>query len=383
MSWRSIQFDWSYASILLLAVLPILWGFFYLYTYRKERLDAYASEQIRDVVVQERIPTVFWIKTFLFSLAWICGVIALMQPKGNERYINPGTQEISKSLQKGVMRQKMHTVIFLIDASASMAIIDAYGGKTREAVAKDIADDIISKLKGESVALYAFTAAAIQIVPSTMDYLFTRLMLRQIEINEGETAGTDIKNILETAKKRYFSTNSSSPKTIILLTDGGDTSLTGLKDQQLKDAIDVVASPLSDSEDKNVRLLAVGIGSQIASAVPGVSYEGRPVNSSVDIALLKKLSLAGRGNLWLANDMHPMLVSEEISKAIARDTTFVDVSTIAPIPEQGEGMRLYDYYYQIPLAVAIAALAACFLIPNARKEHAITRLINDLDSETA
>lgn len=368
MIWSTVQYDWPAAILFALLALPLAWGFVFLCHYRKRKLEAFADASVLDVVMQERWPAAFWIKTFLFCLAWVCGVAALAQPKGNERYVVPSGKEIAKPLlEKAALRKKMHEVIFLLDVSASMEVADIHGAKTREAVAKEIADDVIRRLKGESVSLFAFTSATMQIVPSTMDYLFTRLMLRQVGINEGETEGTNIEQALEAVRKRYFDAPSAKTKTLVVLSDGGDTRLMGLQGQQRKETIDAIVKPIADAEEKNLRVLVVGLGSKEGKEIPGISYQGRPVLSAVEEPLLRKLSLIGQGELFLVDESTSMQVSQAIGRSIARDAAFVEVSP-EELAQEGGSSPIYDLYFQVPLGIALLALLCCFLIPDTQRQ---------------
>lgn len=369
MIWGAIRYDWPSMAILLAALLPLAWSMVLLYRYRQKKLKLFADWAVRNAVVENREPVLYWVKVLLYCLAWIGGVIAVMQPKGNERYVSTapnGEVTVIKQRSKNhLMRKKTHEVIFLVDASASMKIPDI-SGKTRLEVSKEIVDDIISHLKGENVSLFAFTSATMQIVPSTLDYLFTRLMLQQIEINEGETEGTDIKLALEFVRKLYFAQPSSKTKTLILLTDGGDTSLYELNPEQRKEEVRKIVDPIRDAEEKNLRVLVVGVAGMQGKDVPGITFQGKPVISSLDEALLRKISSSGRGSLFIIGEMTAFQISQAIAQNIARDESFIDVSQDEP-PDMGERSHVYDLYFQIPLGIAILALAGCLLIPDTRK----------------
>jgi Ca-activated chloride channel homolog len=379
MIWRAIQFDWPSASILLPFIVGIAWTLFFLYHNRQKKLRAFAQPSVLNVVVEKREPIIFWIKVFLYCVAWLCGVLALMQPKGNERYVSTapnGQVTVKKQEQttKNNLRRKAHDVIFLIDASASMQIADI-SEKTRLDASKEIVDDVIRRLKGETVALFAFTSATMQIVPSTLDYLFTRLMLQQIDINEGETEGTDIKQALAYLRKIYFAKTSSKTKTLIILSDGGDTRLMGLSSDKLKQAIADIVSPIADAEEKNLRVFVVGLGSAQGKDVPGISFQGHPVISTLEEPLLRKLSRAGRGDLFSVGTMTPFQISQTLQQHIAQDESFIDASVSLTPPDRGDETRVYDLYFQIPLGIAILALMGCLLIPDTIKRTVERRIL--------
>lgn len=368
MSSQSLQFECPSAAFLLLFVFAIVLIFFFIDHVRQSQLHAFAEQSVLEAILEKREPVIFWIKVFLYCLAWIGAVLALMGPKGNERYVSTapnGQVAIIKptSQPKSVLRRKTHEVIFLIDASASMNSVDM-GAKTRLDLSKEIVDDVIRSLKGENVSLYAFTSATIQIVPSTLDYLFTRLMLQQIEINEGETKGTAIKQAIDFLRRLYFAKPSAKTKTLIILSDGGDTGLLGLDAEKRKQEIADIASPLADARQKNLRVLAVGLGSALGSAVPGISFQGHPVLSALDEALMRKLAIVGDGELFVVGQMSPFQISQALYQQIARDESFVDASIDLPPPDMGDTTHVYDLYFQFPLGIAILALVGFLLLPD-------------------
>ncbi len=370
MIWRSIQYDYGQAAWLLFGGVLLALAFLSLYRYRRRCLSAFADQTLLEVLVEKRQPAAFWLKSALCCLAFICGVLALTQPKGNARYVPalPG-HKAEQAAFTGVARKKMHEVILLLDASASMGVADGNGGSTRLAVAKEIVDEIISRLSGESVSLLAFTSATSLLVPATTDYFFTRLMLRQIEINEGESAGTDIKQALENVRKRYFEKVSAIPKTLILLSDGGDTHYESLPAQARQQYLTEITKPVAAAVQNHLRIYAVGIGSSQGKVVPGVEFEGSPVLSAVDDTLLRTLSRIGQGQVWLVEKTTPMQVAHAIIDAMAEQTIFEEEPANLPPVEGGANERIYDLYFQLPLAFAIIALALFLLIPDTRRRR--------------
>lgn len=363
MIWRALQYDFPQAAWLLLAVPALAWGFVSLYRYRQRKLTLLAHAHVLDKLLEKRSPAAYWVRAALCCVAWTCGVLALMQPKGNERAVAPAGEAAAgvPSLKNQVVRQKQHDVLFLIDASASMGAVDKGAGKDRLSLAKEIADEVISRLKGEDAALYAFTSATMQLVPATADYLFLRLMLRQIQINEGETAGTDTKQALEAIRKQYLLTPSSKLKTLVLLTDGGDTHIDSLQGRDREAAIDALIKVVDNPAGPHLRVMAVGIGSAEGAVIPGITYQGKPVVAKLDAPLLRKLAARTGGKAFFTEQLSTLQIGDAIAAAIAEETPVYSQRIVQQRAD--ETMRYYDYYFQWPLGIGLAALMLALLLP--------------------
>lgn len=360
-----INFDFPGAMFLLVLLLPIVWAFIYLYRYRKRILDAFASEQVLARVVIPRSTALYWLRIVLIAGSFAAAVIALMGPKGNERYAGAAQRPpvAKKAAGKATLRMKMHEVIFLIDTSASMGIGDTEGGKKRLETAKEIADAVISRLRGQSVSIYPFTSVPIRAVPPTMDYFFARLMLKQIGINEGETAGTNIEAALEMVREKYLANPTAATKSVILLSDGGDTRLAGIGKEQRKSVIDEIISPLKGAESSHLSVYAVAIGANTPSQVPGVTFQGKPVESAVDEGVMRMIGLNASGGVLSTETASSFRIAEELSRVISRADEYVDAAAGSAAMEAPPAVTIYDPYFQIPLAAALLALALALLLP--------------------
>src|SRR5262249_54027895 len=157
-----------------------------------------------------------------------------------------------------------------LDVSASMSVPDVDQARTRLDLSKDIADQVISRLNGQNVSLTAFTSSFLPIVPSTNDYLFTRLMLHNLQINADETSGTDIKNALEELQKNDFPVPTSKPKTLVLITDGGDTHAESLQGEAREQYIESMVKFIENAEAQQLQVIIVGVGSTAGKEIPGL-----------------------------------------------------------------------------------------------------------------
>ena len=68
-----------------------------------------------------------YIKITTLCLVWSLAAIAFMEPKGNGRY-PPGA---TPPPQEAEVRRLAHTVLFLVDASASMSVRDSRNNKSQ------------------------------------------------------------------------------------------------------------------------------------------------------------------------------------------------------------------------------------------------------------
>lgn len=365
-----LHYQWPSAAYLILFIFPALFCLWILFAYRQK--ISFVKEMIL-----KRSSAIFWTKAAVFAGVIAFCAIALMQPVGNGHYpegVIPMNKPQSLENIPLKLKRKAHDIIFLIDASASMAVKDTRLQKSRLDYTKIIADEIMATLTGETVALYAFTSDVSQLAPLTLDYLFTRLMIKEIQFNEGGTPGTDIGNLLREIRSKYFSEKipTSRLKTFILLSDGEDTTLEfypeGMKNEGLRD----LAKYLDDAAQNRIRFYTVGMGSASGGVIPEVLEQGQPVVSHLKADLLKLLANKGRGQYYESNLYTPAQLSKALLSNIARDPPYYEEKQEAFNSELlqalfGENTLLYDRYFQIPVALAILCLAFILLFPDSLK----------------
>ncbi|MFT4552916.1 MAG: Ca-activated chloride channel family protein [Chlamydiales bacterium] len=381
---RDIVFDFPNGSFLLIGILVLLGAFWSYSRYRQQVLENFADAQLLSQLLVPRSRLFQVLREGAFCIVWLGVTIAVMQPKGNPHYAGGDSREgfsedvvgekFLEGEKEGEMikpRRRAHEVIVLLDSSASMSVGDTPLGQSRLEYGKDIIDDVISLLDGQNVSLYAFTSELSKIVPGTPDYLYTRLLLKDIEINTGDVAGTDLVEVLDAVRKEHFSSRSNSLKTLILLTDGGDTRLERLKGGDREEEVRTILSRLVDAREHNLRVFCIGLGSPGGQEIPGVIFGGKPVVSSLDEDILVQLSEKGRGRYYSANTYSSLNIAEDIIKFISRDEPFVEgkmekgnlAKVERTLEKDREGELLYDLYFQYPLGIAIFFFITAFLIP--------------------
>lgn len=344
----------SYAFFIVLFLVFLFWGY---YLYKKRALHIFSSEENLQKLLIKRPNTIYFLKVGCFVLAWIFAVFAIMQPKGNgyypEKIATSGNNSANPKL-------KAHEIIFLIDSSSSMNVEISSNGKTRLDLAKEIADEILSLLNGESAALYAFTSLPTKMSPATLDLFFVRMMLREMQINEGGIEGTDFSKALQTISQNHFKQQQDKLTTLIILSDGGDTSFDFLSDEEQKSKMNAIANEIKDPKALNLRVFTVGLGSNKEELIPKISYQGKPVYSKLERKFLMLLSEKGRGNYYEANELTPIEISKKVIKALQEDNPYLkDDETKDP-----KELLVYELLFQVPLSLAITLLIFYLFFPN-------------------
>lgn len=326
----------------------LLWLLFFaaLILYSAFRRKNLVAPSLRPLVISGRDPYLTGFRLFALFLAWILGVLALMEPLGNESY--------PKALQGTVRETKTPIeLFFLIDVSQSMAVQDVRSSVSRLKKAVEVADALAKELYSDPIALYAFTSKALAVVPLTYDGIFVRMMLRELVLNQGDATGTLIGNALFELKNEGLSQYPKAPKAVILFSDGGDNL--GQEAPLIK-----IASELK------VPIFAVGIGSVEGGVVPDVLHEGKQVTSHLEEKILKAIADASGGKYISAYDLTAADIASRIAQGLAPFRLKVSEAGLLQF-SQG----YYKPYFQIPLGIAILLFLVFAFMPYGRKGIAL------------
>jgi Ca-activated chloride channel homolog len=258
-------------------------------------------------------------------------------------------------------------IAFLLDTSYSMSVKDTRQGVSRLELAKDIIEELVGQLDGEEVALYAFTSEVTRLVPSTYDYLFFRLLNKQVELNEGDVAGTDLLHMLDYLDSQHYGRFKREAQAVILFTDGGDTRLEQLKGKNREQELSLILSRLGAFKERGVRFYTVGLGSQQGEIIKGISHDGKVVRSSLDEELLMKIASETKGEyyyaggdstLHLARNLRDQITNLEAKEQDSQEKIFNK--------ESYEGSLLMSfekrYVYQELILAALLLLMFCYLV---------------------
>lgn len=365
-----------YSYLLAINILLVLWFVFVLFQRKKKLQNLIEGSSLSNLLFLEKRT---YLRYVLLACVWCFASIAMMQPvkiqkQNSTAQINSDVVEEkwvdNLDKEKVLIKRRACEVIFVIDASASMEVADTRQKKTRLEVAKEIVDEMINHMDGQNVALYTFTSQLTQVVPATLDYFFAKTLLKDIEINYGDMAGTDLIEALDHLSRKHFLNFPQKQKVVILLTDGGDTYLDTLSKQERMAQMQIMIDKIKKSEGQNIRLFTVGLGSVEKNIIPNIEYEGHPVLSALDVDLLIQLSQECRGQFYFANDHSSLLIAENILKIVQAENSVLEEEATPRkkmerlLEDQNQTNLLTKDYYQIPLTLAIFLLSLEILLPN-------------------
>lgn len=347
---RDFHFSAFYNAWYLLWLVPLIVLFLYSYWKRKQKMSELIDATLQPKVIISRDPIFTGLKLVCFTLGWIFAVVALMDPLGNEYY-----QGNTKAVQK---RPPSLDLIILMDVSSSMAVSDMRNQMTRLSAAEEIADRLVSKLRSDPVAVFAFTSQLVPLVPMTLDRTFARLMLREIQLNEENHFGTNYETVFKQLKAHIADNYPKSPKAVILFSDGGDTNLESLAENDRKTATEAI---LKDAVNLNAPIFTVGMGSMAGGEVPDLLQNGQKVISKLDNALLLAISEKTGGRYFSAGDQSAIDLASKINQSLERPRNTMEVNAVA---DTGGS---FHYYFQIPLAFALLFFGLYYFLPSVKK----------------
>ncbi len=322
------HFVWPFAALLL----PLPWVVGYILR-RKQKspeetdalwvpfYDAFKKQlqQINDTVGERKIH--FWL-----IIGWICLVIAAMRPQ----YVGEA-QPISTEYRH---------LMLVLDVSDSMAEQDfVINGRpvSRLHMVKELADDFLTKRKGDAVGLVLFGEEAYVYVPLTPDIDTAKKMLTEIDFGIAGSR-TAMGDAMALALKNMKDLPSDS-KIIVLLSDGFANAGQLTPDKVLEIA-----------KQAGVKIYTVGIG---ANQVPVWSFFGMQMQNpsqDLDEATLKKIATETGGLYFRAQTTADM------------ERIYQKVDDLEPIQAEDKTIRPITELFYAPLMLGMLCFALAFAL---------------------
>lgn len=258
----------------LLAVLPVLFGI-YIYFIYKKRInlkkfgDPRLLRQLMPEVSHKRQSLKFW---FLFAGVTVCIFIVAGPQFGTK---------LETVKKKGI------EVMVCLDVSNSMLSEDITPSRLEKS--KQTLSRMIDGFSNDKVGLIVFAGDAYIQLPITSDYLAAKMFLSSINTNMISKQGTAIGSAISLAANS-FSSNETSEKTIIVITDG---------ENHEDDAVGAAQA----AAEKGIKVNIVGIGTLQGAPIPvqpgsnnfRKDASGNFVVTSLNEEMCQQIAAAGKG----------------------------------------------------------------------------------------
>jgi len=307
-----------------LLVIPVC-GMFFIWAVKSKRkaLETFADSDVLKHLVKSVDFRVQKIRLSLFLLILLLLIIALVQPKWGYHW-----QEIKR---KGL------DIVVALDLSKSMLAEDIKPNRL-EAAKREI-KSLINMMKGDRVAIVAFSGSAFVQCPLTLDYGTAKLFLDNLDVNSIPLGGTNIGEAIDVASSA-FEGHEKKHRVLILITDGEDHG------ERIMQAVD-------EAKKKGIVIFTIGIGKQEGAPIPFIDEDGRKgfikdregniVLSKLDPVLLQKIALltgGKKGTIGTGSFPLEEIYQEEVSKMEKKEL-------------QSERQKRFENRFQLPLFMAI------------------------------
>lgn len=261
---------------------------------------------------------------FIFTL--VC--LALIRPQFGFREV--------------VQRHNGHDLLFVIDVSKSMLAKDLSPSRLERV--RFLIIDLLSILQGDRVGLITFAGVSFVESPLTYDYGTFRLFLDDLSPDLIPVQGTNLESALDKALEVLQGKNGDLSKVkdraIILFSDGEDVA--GDTNKAVK--------KLKQAE---IKVYTVGVGSESGAPVPAETGGYKRDRSGK--AVLSKLNRQTLENL--ANETGGAYLGGALTGSNLKNFyTQNIVGKLQRSESTGGIVRIWNEYYQVPLALALAGL---------------------------
>ncbi|HON52369.1 MAG TPA: VWA domain-containing protein [Bacteroidales bacterium] len=253
---------------------------------RTKKIANLADSHLIDYVIPLQSPIRITIKFILFSLAYICIIIALARPQFGIT--------IDSVKKRGI------ELVIALDVSNSMLAQDVKPSRLERA--KLSIQNIINKLQDDKIAIVVFAGDAYIQLPLTTDIHAAKLFLQSISTASIQKQGTAIGAALAKSV-RSFTDNPKTGKAIIVISDGENHE-------------DDAQAEARKAVEKGIVIHTIGMGSPQGAIIPRSAggfvedANGRPVTTKLDEEMLQKIASIGNG-IYSRENFSPVLHSIE------------------------------------------------------------------------
>lgn len=324
-----IEFIWFLAGIIIFAVL-----FFLLWKWKKQVVKRIGDAHLVKALTGNYSSKLFSLKSGMLSLAFIAGVIAVMDLR------KPGSEE-------GIERKGIDVVIAL-DVSRSMLATDLAPNRLERA--KQLIDKLMAAMPDDRIGLVVFAGKAYLQMPLTTDHAAAEMFVASASPDAVPQQGTVISEALKMSANA-FNAAERRFKAVVLISDGEDHDPEAIR----------TAKELSS---QGMMINTVGIGSPEGAYIPDPATGGnkRDATGSQVISKLNEEELK-----QLAQNTNGVYVRLEDSDAAVKQLK----DQLSQIESKAFGdvsLMNFDVYYGWFALLMFVLLVAEYFIPETKKQ---------------
>jgi Ca-activated chloride channel family protein len=322
-----------------LYVLPlIIVLFFFLFKKQRKNLKAFANSNLHNILLPKYSKIKSWLKIVLVTMALSLLILAAANPQ-----IGTRLEEVK---QTGI------DVFILLDVSLSMSAEDIKPNRLEKA--KYQIANLINKLRGDRIGLIIFSGDAYVQIPLTTDYSAANLFLSAVDFKSVPQPGTAVATAINLAIKS-FDFKTATQKVIVVITDGEDHE---------GDVIEAV----NDAVSKDLKIYAIGLGSQDGVPIPiynsqgeAIGYkkdrDGNTILTKLNDDILKEIASKGNGKYYRGTNYEDYL-----------DQIFKELSSIEKTEFGTKKVTDYEDRFYYFLAPAILLLILEFFLSESKSK---------------
>jgi len=307
-----------------LLLIPVC-GLFFIWAVKSKRkaLQTFADSDVLKHLIKSVDFRIQKIRMVLILVILLFLVISLVQPKWGYQW-------------KEVKRKGLDIVIAL-DLSKSMLAEDVKPNRL-EGAKREI-KSLINMMKGDRIAIVAFSGSAFVQCPLTLDYGTAKLFLDNLDVNSIPLGGTNIGEAIKVASGA-FEGHEKKHRVLILITDGENHG-------------ERVMQAVEEAKKKGIVIFTIGVGKQEGAPIPFIDENGRKsfvkdkegniVLSKLDPVLLQKIALLTGGKKGtIGQGSFPLeeIYQEEVSRMEKKEL-------------ESSRQKRFENRFQWPLFIAI------------------------------
>ncbi len=321
----------QFAQMPMFYMLWVVLGFviflFWTFTRKRKIMQRFAARDLIPEIAATFHQRNSILKNVFLAVVLLFSTLALARPQWGFEW-----QEVKR---KGL------DILVVIDTSKSMLTEDVKPNRLERT--KLAVKDLVKKLKGDRIALVAFSGSAFLVCPLTVDYNGFLLALEDLSTNTIPRGGTNLSSALKEAIKGYDTTTPSQYKAVIMMTDGEDWE----------------GNPLAvakEASSKGIKIFTIGIGTKEGDLIRVPNEQGQLeflkddqgnfVKSRLNENLLQEIAQATGGVYVRASGLQfglDIIYDEHLSKMERRDI-------------ESKMEKKYHEKFQIPLGIALVIL---------------------------